>query len=78
MPIFYFHLYNEVVACDREGQELADEAAAHVVAVDSARDMAAAGVRKGDLHLDHRIEVEDESGRIVFTVHFRDAVKVEP
>lgn len=78
MPRFFFHLYDDIVARDEEGQELPDEEAARSKAFVSAREMVCAEVLQGHLNLRHRIEVEDESGMLLASVHFRDAVEIEP
>ena len=77
MPRFYFHLRNDVIADDEEGQELPDLAAAREVAIMNARELAAATVLEGRLHLGHYIEIENEHGQIVATVTFREAVTIE-
>jgi hypothetical protein len=77
VPRYYFHLYNDMIVCDDEGQEVADDEAARQVAIASARDMAAVSVRGGRLNLKHRIEVADEGGKILRVVRFEDVVKVE-
>ena len=77
MPRFFFHLYNDVFAADEEGRELPDADAARAVAVAEAREMMADGVLKGEITLSHRIEIADESGAVVGTVAYRDAVAVK-
>lgn len=77
MSRYYFHLYNDIVACDEEGQELAGPDEARRIADCSARDMAASAVLDGKLNLDHRIEVEGEDHKVIYTVHFRDVVKIQ-
>lgn len=77
MPRYYFHLHNDIDAPDSEGAELPDLAAARERAVKYAVDMTAASVlehRQIDLH--HRIDVADDTGGILCTVHFGDVVKV--
>ena len=78
MPRFHFHLYDDLVSHDEEGVQLVDTAAAVAHATAEARQVAAAQVLTGRIHLDHRIEVAagDENGPIVATVTFGDAVKV--
>lgn len=76
MAHFYFHLFNDVVSRDDEGLELTDVAAAMRHAAASAREMAAQSVREGHLVLDHHIDVTDDEGAMVGTVHFRDVVEV--
>jgi hypothetical protein len=77
MPRFFFHLYDDMVSVDDEGTELPDAKAAHECAVKSARAIACQEVLEGHLNLRHRIEVEDERGTPVLTVHFSDVVKLE-
>lgn len=76
MPRYFFHLYDDVVVRDEEGQELLDDAAARQMGMRSARQMASAQVLEGHLNLDHRIEVADESDTILTTVMFKDVVVV--
>ena len=76
VPLFYFHLFNEVTCMDDEGLELADQPVAMQKATMLAREMAADSVRNGRLVLSHRIEVADESGATIGTVHFGDTVEV--
>ena len=76
MPRFYFHLFNDMTAMDEEGTELPDESAANSQAIMNAREMAAQSVREGHLVLSHRIDVANQSGDTIATVHFRDAVEV--
>ena len=78
VPRFFFHLYDDMVARDEEGQELPDADAARRRALASAREMACAEVLKGHLALHHRVDVEDESGEVIASVHFRDVVRIDP
>jgi hypothetical protein len=77
MPRFYFHLYNDVIATDEEGRELPDLEAARAAAVHDVRSVMSDEVLKGKLTLSHRIVVADESGRVVATVRYADAVEVK-
>jgi hypothetical protein len=76
MPRYYFHLYNDVVARDDEGRILSGLNEARSVAVKEAREMMTESVLDGRMTLSHRIDVADESGAVVATVSFRDAVTV--
>jgi hypothetical protein len=76
MPRFYFNLYNDMTSIDEEGLELPNAAVALQRAARIAREMAAESVRNGHLVLDHRLEVTNEDGQSVGTVHFRDVVRV--
>lgn len=77
VPRFFFHLYDDLVSRDDEGLELADDEAARSRAIMSAREMACAEVLEGRLSLNHRLDVEDESGSVIATVRFRDVVEIE-
>ncbi|MDQ4088113.1 MAG: hypothetical protein M3177_08935 [Pseudomonadota bacterium] len=77
MPRFYFHLRNDLAVDDEEGLKVPDLASAREYALFNARSIAAENVLKGRLNLSHRIEIADEDGRIVGTVSFADAVKIE-
>lgn len=77
MPRYFFHLYNDEIVLDEEGQELAGADDARRVAVDNAREMAAASVQHGELNLEHRIDAADEVGNVIWTVRFGDIVKVK-
>ena len=78
MPRYFFHIFDDVVARDRAGVELADRDAARREAIRGARALACEQAARGVLHLEHRIEVEDEAGRRVYAVRFGDAVQVMP
>jgi hypothetical protein len=77
VPHFFFHLYNDAISCDEEGQDLPDRSAARQRALDYARDMAAVMVKEGNLDLAHRIEVTDQEGAVVETLFFRDAIHIK-
>lgn len=77
MPRYFLHLYNDVEARDEEGREFADLDDARAAAVRGARDVIAETVsRDGRLNLSHRIDVEDEDGRVLLSVPFSEAVEV--
>lgn len=73
---YFFHVHDDSHALDEEGLELPSPEAAHHVAVESARDLAAWEVRGGSICLEHRIDVADESGAVIDVVTFADAVLV--
>jgi hypothetical protein len=56
--------------------ELNDSDAARQAAIAGARALICDGVTRGTVHLDHRIEVEDESGAPVTRIVFRDAIRI--
>lgn len=76
MPTYFSHVLNDIDAPDEEGHELASLAAAHLRAIDYARDLASVAVRQGRLDLGHRIDVEDDGGKVLLTVTFADAVEI--
>lgn len=77
MPRFYFNLFDDLDTPDDEGKELRDFEAAEAYGVQNARSIAAAQVQDGKLALWHRIEIADESGKVVKTIHFDDAIEIE-
>lgn len=75
---YYFHLINDVDAPDEEGIELPDLNAALEYAARNARFTAAESLKDyGRIVLSHRIDIEDERGHVLETVHFADVVKLE-
>ena len=78
MPRFYFHLHNDMDVPDEEGLDLADLRAAQANAVRLARfTFAETAKDEGRVVLHHRIDIENEQGSVLDTVHFGDAVRVE-
>jgi hypothetical protein len=77
MPRFYLHLCNgNGFIEDDEGSEFPDASAARKAAIAGLRDVTAGEIARGDLNLGSFIEIEDESGTLLATVHFSDAVAV--
>lgn len=77
MPLFFFHIFDDLDLIDEEGIDMTDAAAARVAAVAGARGMMSEQVKTGHLSLHHRIEVVDEGGGAVLTLPFADAVEIE-
>jgi hypothetical protein len=78
VPRYYFHLYNDTEVGDQEGKEFPDLAAACAHATDLARfEFAEAAKERARITLSHRIDIEDQSGAVLATVTFGDAVTVE-
>ncbi len=75
MTHYFFNLLDGVRLDDEEGQELADDAAAHAEAMRSARSIMADAVWTGRLPLDESIEIVAH-GRVVGVVAFTDALKL--
>ena len=77
MTRFYFHLFDDMVSIDEEGRELPSAGLARAAAVEEARALACEQVIQGRLDLNHRIEVADNTGRVLAQVRFRDAIRVQ-
>jgi hypothetical protein len=77
MPRYFFHLHNDIEAADPEGRELPGPAEARAAAVVEARAVMMENVQKGRIKLSHRIDVLDETGSLVESVTFADALTVE-
>jgi hypothetical protein len=78
VPTYYFHLHNDIDARDQEGRDLPDLDAARKLARENARFTFAETIKdEGRANLDHRLDIEDEQGRVLDTVWFRDVVKIE-
>ena len=76
MPLFRFHVKNDIDAPDEEGTELPNLANAHLKAIDYARDLASHSVRQGRLNLGHSIDIEDEAGKLLLSVRFDEAIEL--
>lgn len=78
MPTYFFHLHNDVDVRDGDGREFPDLGAARDLAREYARFTFAETIKEtGRVNLDHRIDIEDEEGRVLETVRFRDVVRIE-
>jgi hypothetical protein len=78
VPRYFLYLHNDVDARDEEGKELPDLGAAIDLASRQARFTFAETIKEeGRGNLDHRIDIEDEQGRVLGTVRFGDVVKIE-
>jgi hypothetical protein len=75
MPLFRFHIYNDVETIDQEGKQFPDLSAARQHAIEGARDLMSAGVQRGQINLGDWIEVEDENSDVT-VVPFHDALDV--
>ncbi|MEO5772766.1 MAG: hypothetical protein ABIQ32_01430 [Sphingomicrobium sp.] len=77
MPRFFMHICNgNGFIEDHEGMDLRDESAARDQAILSARDVMTGDIRDGQLDLTSFIEVEDDSGKLLFTLNFAEAVQI--
>ncbi len=74
MPHYYFHVQNgNGLTRDEEGVDLADEAAARAMAMESIRSMVAEEARKGVLDLDGFIDVLDQTATPLTRIGFSEA-----
>jgi hypothetical protein len=73
MTHYYFNLLDGVRIDDEEGQDLADDAAAHAEALRSARSIMADAVWTGRLPLDESIEIVAH-GEVISVLAFSDAI----
>ncbi|UZK66617.1 DUF6894 family protein [Sphingomonas sp. M1-B02] len=76
MPNYRFHVLNDIDAPAEESEQHANLAVAHLKAIEYARDLASAAVRLGKLDLKHRIDIEDEEGKVLMSVTFGDSIEV--
>jgi hypothetical protein len=81
MKRYFFHLvdHSDVdvdVDIEGKGRELPDRAAAIAAATDEMREFLADQVRSGYLDFELRIEITDDSGRSVATVHGNEVVEL--
>jgi hypothetical protein len=77
MPRYFFHIHDAADLIDEDGLELPSAEVAKWEALRGARGLAAEQVLAGRLSLNDRIDVADETGAVIATVSFRDAVAVE-
>jgi hypothetical protein len=77
MPKFYFRLCEEMDCEDPEGLELADLHEAYEEAIRGIRSIMADQINKGRLSTAGRIEIKDETGRVVQHVAFREALVID-
>jgi hypothetical protein len=76
MPLYFMHLRapsDEVL--DTDGVLMPEEAIANAALI-AARDCMSHDLRSGHLELSYRIDIQDETGEIVHTLQFADAVTI--
>jgi hypothetical protein len=79
MGLYYFHLLEgDDVLLDPDGCPLPDLAAARDQALRTARALLSADVLEGRLSLDLRLDVADESGAVIHSLPFADALHIGP
>jgi hypothetical protein len=75
MPRYHLNVYNDIVTPDEEGIERDSVAEATMEAINGARGLVAASILQGDpVYEKHRIDITDQSGKLLHTVRFGDIV----
>jgi hypothetical protein len=78
MTRYFLHVHNSHGdAEDDEGLEAGSLSEAREKAVKGIRSLLAAEAENGEINFKGRIEISDESGKIVLTVPFTDALSVK-
>jgi hypothetical protein len=78
MQTYFFHLRDGVdVLLDPEGRLLPSIEAVAAAAMREARALISAEAKNGKISLISYIDVEDQQGKVIHTLSFEDAVKVE-
>jgi hypothetical protein len=76
VPHYYFDLHNDIDVIDDEGRDLPDLDAARAHALAEARTMVEASIAEsGKVDLRHHMDVRDQSGEVVHSLLFEDAVQ---
>ena len=77
MARFFFHLRDGTdVLLDPEGRELAGVDAIPPLALEEARSIVSGDALSGTIMLNQRIDVEDETGQLIHSLSFEDAVTI--
>jgi hypothetical protein len=77
MARYFFHIFNDEITRDEEGTDLADDIAAIERAKREAQNLASVSVQEhAHLILHHRIDVTDETARLVGSVTFGDVINI--
>ncbi|WP_408893678.1 DUF6894 family protein [Roseococcus sp. SYP-B2431] len=78
MTRFYFHVYDDEITMDSEGESFSSASLARSHAIEAIRCMAAANVSAGHLTGSHRIEISEAGVEGVQTVRFDEAITIRP
>ncbi|WP_030539920.1 hypothetical protein [Sphingobium sp. DC-2] len=77
MPRYFINIYNDADVLDDEGADHADLAAAKEVAIRGVRAMMAEHVSSGrPVNLRHRVEITDNSGKVLATIPFGELITI--
>ena len=79
MALYFLHLRNgSDELLDSEGHEFADMDGVRRAVMVSVRDVMAGDLKDGLIDLRFRIDAENESGQVVYTLPFKHAVNIIP
>jgi hypothetical protein len=78
MPRYFFDLHDDYEASDPEGRDLPDLNSAKAFLVQEVREMVKSSIDEtGRIDLRHHNDLRDESGAVLYVMHFEDAVTVQ-
>ena len=78
VPRYYFHLRDhEERLLDPQGRSIDSPDEIPQIALDEARGIISQDALTGNLDLRQRLEIEDEHGAIVHSLHFGDAIRIK-
>ncbi|WP_114952043.1 DUF6894 family protein [Sphingosinicella terrae] len=78
MTLYYFHLRDgEDILLDPEGRDLGSMEAIREATLREARSIISSDSLEGKVKLSYRLDVEDESGKVVHRLQFEDAVSLQ-
>ena len=78
MSLYFFHLRDGIdILLDPEGRQLDGPDEIPSAVLKEARSIIAHDAMNGRIVLKQHIDVEDESGNILHTLHFADAVEID-
>jgi hypothetical protein len=78
MTLYYFHLRDgEDTLLDPEGRDLGSMEAIREATLREARSIISSDSLEGKVKLSYRLDVEDESGKVVHRLQFEDAVSLQ-
>lgn len=77
MPNYHLHLHNaHIDASDEEGHDLPDLDAARTKALAGIWDFLGHEAMNGKIDFRGQVDIADESGQVLETVHFKDAFTI--
>jgi len=77
MPLYLINIYNDADILDEEGSDFPDLGAAKDVAIRGARAMMAEHIIAGrPVNMRHRIEVTEQSGRVLAVIPFGEIITI--